>query len=236
MLSLFRKVLVVATHPDDESFGMGGTLLYLKKLGLEIGWVVVTTISTFYETRIRNTEKITRLRQNREEQIAKAGLKMGIRKIWDLGFPTLSLDIVPKGEIIEKFIEIINEFRPELVFTNGNFDVNYEHEIVFDCLQNSTKMFYNPELKGLLAYETPSSTEARFSDNSPLFAPNFYVDISEYLENKIDLCRIYENEFKNDTIHPRSEWGITNYAGFRGLQIAVKYAEAFKSYRMIEKE
>jgi hypothetical protein len=215
---------------------MGGTLLYCKKFALEIGWVIVTSISPRYEKRIQCKEKIDILKKSIKEQITQVSNELCVSEIWNLNFPTLSLDTIPKGEIIEKFIEIINGYRPELIFVNGSFDMNFEHEIVFDCLQNSTKMYYNPQLKGILAYETPSSTDARFSENPPQFTPNFYVDISEFLDKKIELCKIYENEFKNDSINPRSEWGIKNYAGFRGLQIAVKYAEAFKSYRLVEKE
>ena len=39
-----NKVLVIATHPDDETLGCGGTLLKHKDLGDEIHWLIATEI------------------------------------------------------------------------------------------------------------------------------------------------------------------------------------------------
>ena len=37
-----KKIMVVSPHADDESFGLGGTLLRLSDLGYEIAWLNVT--------------------------------------------------------------------------------------------------------------------------------------------------------------------------------------------------
>ena len=39
-----NKVLVIATHPDDEILGCGGTLLKHKSNNDEIHWLIVTDI------------------------------------------------------------------------------------------------------------------------------------------------------------------------------------------------
>ena len=40
------RVIVIAPHPDDETLGVGGTLLRKKAEGAIIAWVIVTKIST----------------------------------------------------------------------------------------------------------------------------------------------------------------------------------------------
>ena len=39
-----NKILVIATHPDDETLGCGGTLLKHKNFGDEIHWLIATDI------------------------------------------------------------------------------------------------------------------------------------------------------------------------------------------------
>ena len=33
MINKFKNVLIIAPHPDDETLGVGGTLLRFKKIG-----------------------------------------------------------------------------------------------------------------------------------------------------------------------------------------------------------
>ena len=37
-----KKVLVIAPHPDDETLGVGGTILKLSASGAEVYWLIVT--------------------------------------------------------------------------------------------------------------------------------------------------------------------------------------------------
>ena len=37
-----KKILAVLAHPDDESFGMGGTLAYYARQGVEVHLICAT--------------------------------------------------------------------------------------------------------------------------------------------------------------------------------------------------
>ena len=37
-----KKVLIIAPHPDDETLGVGGTILKLNSIGAEIYWLIIT--------------------------------------------------------------------------------------------------------------------------------------------------------------------------------------------------
>ena len=42
------KTIVIAPHPDDETLGVGGTLLRRKSEGGSLAWVIVTTMPAEY--------------------------------------------------------------------------------------------------------------------------------------------------------------------------------------------
>jgi len=83
-----------------------------------------------------------------------------------------------------------------------------------------------PKKIKLITFETLSETEW---NNKP-FSPNLWVDIKNFIEQKIKAFKIYKSEVKSHP-HPRSEEGIRNLAKKRGSEILVEYAEAFMVIR-----
>ena len=49
MINVFKKVLVVTPHCDDESFGMAGTILRMKEIGVQVTCVVCTVGDVEFE-------------------------------------------------------------------------------------------------------------------------------------------------------------------------------------------
>jgi LmbE family N-acetylglucosaminyl deacetylase len=58
------------------------------------------------------------------------------------------------------------------------------------------------------------------------FQPNFFVNISEYLEKKIEILNTYESEVGTFPF-PRSEKSVRALASYRGATAGVEAAEAF---------
>ena len=77
-----------------------------------------------------------------------------------------------------------------------------------------------------MAYETLFETEFRL-DSSLVFKPNVFVDISSYLEQKLELLRIYASEL-GEFPFPRSETAIQALAQFRGSSSGFENAEGFE--------
>jgi len=60
------------------------------------------------------------------------------------------------------------------------------------------------------------------------FIPNTFVDITDYIDKKIEIMKLYETEIMPDPL-PRSVHAIKGLAAFRGSRIGVMYAESFQS-------
>ena len=75
-------------------------------------------------------------------------------------------------------------------------------------------------------YETISETENNFIQEKS-FRPNVFIDISQYLDEKIKVMKIYESEIGKFPF-PRSEKTIRSLAALRGSQSGFDSAEAFE--------
>ena len=101
-----------------------------------------------------------------------------------------------------------------------------DHKITFDTVISLAKTFRCPFIKRFLAYEVVSETEFSPPFQNSVFIPNSFSDISEYLERKISIRRMYKGEMKEHPF-PRSENNLRALATFRGAAAGVKYTEAF---------
>ena len=77
-------------------------------------------------------------------------------------------------------------------------------------------------------YETLSETEFTPALSENAFIPNVFIDISDYLEEKLKIMELYNTEIMPDPL-PRSKYSIKALAAYRGSRIGVQYAEAFQS-------
>lgn len=214
-----NKIMFVAPHPDDETLGCGGTILKHRAQGDEIYWLIMTNIST---EEGYDKEKV----QNRQQEIERVAIEYGFKDVFKLDLPTTKLDVVERSEVIKKLGNVIYKIMPEVVYLPSRNDVHSDHKVTFDVVISSTKTFRCPFIKKVLMYETISETEFAPPLQDSFFIPNSFSDISEFLDKKISIMKIYKNE-TGDHPFPRSEENITALATFRGATAGVRYAESF---------
>ena len=214
-----EKILVIAPHPDDETLGCGGTLLRHKNSGDKIYWMIVTNI----QTKNGWTEEEVQKRQKEIHQVAEM---YGFEKIFKLDLPTTMLDTVPYKDLIAKISVIIQEVRPSIVYLPNRSDVHTDHQVTFRAAISCCKNFRAPFIRKMLMYECLSETEFAPVLRENAFIPNVFVDISEFLNRKLEIFKIYDSEVMKSPF-PRSIETVTSLAQYRGSRISKKYAEAF---------
>ena len=182
-----KKILVVAVHPDDETLGCGGTLLRHRATGDETHWLIVTEAGN-------DALKLRRAAQ--VEQIRQA---YGFTDIHPLNFPTTCLDQLATGELVNAIAGVVAAVTPEVVYLPFAYDIHSDHRIVFEAAYSCTKVFRYPSVRRVLMMETMSETDFSPAMPGQFFIPNVFVDIEDYLEKKLNIARIYEDEMGN---HP----------------------------------
>ena len=214
-----KRILVITPHPDDEMLGCGGTLLKHIHDGDEVSWLICT----------KTTEDMgwtEDFRKQRDKDIEKVSNLMCFSNTYKLNFPAAKLDQLSASEIIPKMSEVFKEFQPNIVYTTHRGDVHTDHKITFDCVNACSKWFRCQSVEKIYAYETPSETEFNYKSDQ-IFHPNTFVDISEYLDKKLEIIQIYKTEIHSFPF-PRSVETIEALARWRGSNSGFLAAEAFQ--------
>lgn len=221
------NIVVISTHPDDETLGCGGTLLKSKLNGDKLYWIIATGI---FESQGYAKDKV----EKRDEEIKKVFKKYGFEKKFELGMPTTMLDTFPLNELVKRVTVIFDEINPQIVFLPFRNDAHSDHRIMFDSVFSCTKSFRCKSIMKVLMMETLSETEFAPALSENVFIPNYFVGISDHIDKKIEVMKIYSSELKEHPF-PRSEKNIRALAALRGAQCGAEYAEAFMILKEIWK-
>lgn len=217
-----NKVMIIAVHPDDETLGCGGTLLKHKAQGDEIYWLVMTgprkgDHPAFSDDFISKRDALV-------DSVAEA---YGFNETIKLNLPTQMLHSLDLKDIIVKISDVLKRITPDIVYMMYNNDVHSDHRVAFDAAYSCTKSFRYPFIKQILMIEALSETEFALATQATTFVPNVYVDITPFMDRKLEIMSKYEGEIMQDP-YPRSFSSIKALARTRGSRAGVMYAEAFQ--------
>lgn len=218
------NVVVVSPHPDDETLGAGGTLLRLKKEDHKVYWINVTNVT--------NSSKWSKeFVEIRKRQISEVIKKYEFNGYYDLGFEPCSLEDMDKGNLIDAVSKCFQEIKPEWIIIPNPEDAHTDHKVVYEACMSCSKVFRYPYVKKITVMEVLSETD--FSKDGGSFSPNYYVDVTDTLEAKLEAMQLYNTEL-GEWPFPRSLENIKALAMVRGGTAGVKYAEAFRIIKWIE--
>jgi N-acetylglucosamine malate deacetylase 1 len=216
-----KKVLFVSVHPDDETLGCGGSILKHKVNGDENYWLIITAPTPNHPYNFT----VDMINQ-RECEIERISQLFGFHKTIQLGFPTQLLDEINLRELVIRIDQAINDVQPQVIYLINRSDIHSDHKVAFQAVYACTKNFRKPCIEEILMYETLSETEYAPALNEAVFVPNVYVDITDFMDKKLEIMSVFTSEIMPDNL-PRSLSAIRALAAYRGSRIGIKYAESF---------
>jgi len=153
----------------------------------------------------------------RAKEAEEAGRALGVSEVRVLNFEDTE---IPSGidaiTAIEGFIELC---RPTRIYTHTTKDTHQDHRNT-----GLASLSAGRRVPQILFYESAPP-------KSWAFSPNYYIDISGYMERKMEVLRLFESQRERWYMRPEV---IRSMARFRGLEIGVEYAEAFEIYKFLE--
>jgi len=225
-----ERILIVAAHPDDEVFGLGGTIARLAGEGHAIHVLILADgESSRFDSTLPREHDLNRARMSAAETARSI---LGYQSLEVERFPDNRLDSVDLLEIVKIVEGAFFDFRPSRVFTHHRGDVNIDHQLAHEAVLAACRPQPDNTLKELIFFEVPSSTEWRPPGSSIHFAPNLFIDISDTLQIKLEALQAYQNELRPFP-HPRSLEAVEALARWRGASAGLRAAEAFFTGRKI---
>jgi LmbE family N-acetylglucosaminyl deacetylase len=222
------RVLVVAAHPDDEVLGMGGTIaLHATILKDTVRILCVTDGSS---TQYPGDET---MRANKNEEALRAAAVLGVEDYVHLDLPDMRLDTLPHVEINRVIEEQIRDLQPEIVYS-VHPDVNRDHIAVFQSVSVATRPVPDQVVQRVLTYAPTSSVEWTPAATN-WFVPNWFVDVSDTIERKLEAFKCYRTEYRPYP-HPRNERALRAHSEFYGACVGCAYAEPFVLVRAIARD
>ena len=225
-------ILVFGAHPDDVELGCSGTILASIATGNTVGIIDLTK----GELGTRGTATI----RLQEAKVATKILGVKIRENLNLADGFFEIN----KKTILKVIEKIRQYQPSIVICNAPTDRHPDHG-------RASKLIYESFfLAGLSKIDTTNKNrkqeawKANYLFNyiqDKYLEPNFLIDISPYIEKKIQSIKAYQSQFHNPNFKGASTYisspkflsSITDRNSLFGKRIGVAYAEGFLTEKII---
>lgn len=217
-----NTILIVATHPDDEVLGCGGTMARYAACGDTVHVLVVT------RGVLASTEIVTQVRQ----EMRNAHDILGVHHAQFLNFPAAQLDTVPRHAIADAIANVIQLLRPSILYLPHHGDLHTDHRIVYLAGLVAARPSHAFVVPRVLTYETVSETDWAPPTPHDAFVPTVYVDITRFLDQKIQAAACFHSQMREPP-HTRSLRSLQALATLRGGTVGVGAAEAFVLVREI---
>ena len=215
--------LAVFSHPDDAELTVAGTLLKLKSLGYRTGVLDMTR----GEMGTRGTP------EGRAEEAREAARIMRLDVRLNLEQPDGHIWLTEEAR--RAMVRVIRKHRPKIIFTSHWDDPHPDHantcRIVREAARLASMRRYDEEF-GQQPVSVPAIAHAV---HSRLIAPSFIVDVSDFIEGKMQAIRAHTSQFyRADSDEPQTRISDKNFLNqiewrmrYYGSLIGVAAGEAF---------
>ncbi|MDQ6788401.1 MAG: bacillithiol biosynthesis deacetylase BshB1 [Acidobacteriota bacterium] len=178
-------VLAIFAHPDDVELAVGGTLLKMKSLGYKTGALDVTR----GEMGTRGTPEI------RAEEAAEAARILKLDGRENLELPDGHVWVTE--ETRTKLVRILRRLKPKILLTHQIDDPHPDHNHITQLVRESARLASMQKYDFDFGQERINSPIVAHNIFSQRVSPSFIVDISDFLEQKIEAIRAHLSQFYN---------------------------------------
>ena len=218
------RILAVGCHPDDVEVACSGTLAKCVARGDTV--IVCHASSGNLGHVIIPPDELTVIRAN---EAKKAGSLAGIEVIYG-GFDDLDIYSDNK-EARDKMVDVIRYADPDLIITHCPDDYMPDHvavsKLVFDASFTATLPNYPTKVDKVARLVPIYYMDSLMGIN---FNPTEYVDITDYIDLKLEMLECHESQLVWMREHDNVDFAdmVKVCSRYRGYQCGADYAEGFR--------
>lgn len=229
-----QRLLVIAPHADDESFGCAGTMARVKDAGGEV-YCLCCSVGDLKHYDGKDDVVSSGTREDEFRNVMEYLNVDGWEILYRDADTHLRLDTLPRRELIAHFERdadlALDKLDPTMVAIPVS-SYNQDHEAVFQASWTALR----PGVRGVKSFQPIvigyDNTSFFWSLQHEKFHPNFYIDISNHLEQKLTALGMHKSQMR-DTLHHSSLDNVEYIAKVRGREISVEAAEAYMCFRHV---
>ncbi len=178
-------ILAIFAHPDDMELSVGGTLLKMKSAGYKTGALDITQ----GEMGTRGTI------EGRAEEAKNAAriLKLDVRE--NLRLPDGHVWVTE--ETRTKLVRVLRKLKPKVILTQQYDDPHPDHNHIAQLVRESARLASMQKYDGEFGQKRINIPMIAHNVFSRRVVPSFIIDISEFLEEKMEAIRAHVSQFHN---------------------------------------
>lgn len=211
-----RHVLVVFPHPDDEAFGVSGTIAQHVQSGTPVTYACLTLGEMGRNMGVPPFANRETLPLIRKQELEEACRVLGIRDLRLLGYRDKMVEFEDENELADRIAAIVAETNPSLVITfYPGYSVHPDHDACGAAVISALTRWPKEE--------RPTVHCVAFAKNceQDLGQPDVIRDVSPVIETKLAAIRAHRSQTE----------GLMQAASKRGDALAWLKTERFWTYR-----
>jgi LmbE family N-acetylglucosaminyl deacetylase len=199
------NVLALGAHPDDIELGCGGLLIKAARQGHNVWMYTLTRGAASGDPNERTKEQI------------ESAKFIGAKTMWIDNFEDTK---VPMNiDLIRRIEAAISYSHADVVYTHPLRDTHHDHRAIAEATLEAGRFVPN-----ILSYEMPVTKD---------FNPQVYYDISDVINDKIELLSIFSSQRHKMFICSNATRGLAQYRALQSrLHPLVTSVEAYEVLRL----
>lgn len=222
---MVNDIAVIAAHPDDEVLGCGGTIARHAAIGDRVHLLILAEGATSRDW-VRSPEQRSDELSALQAAAHAAAEILGAATLEFGSFADNRMDGVELLDVVKVVESFLARRQPKIIYTHHGGDINVDHQVTQRAVSTALRPVPSAGFSTLLYFEVPSSTEWGNVPCGQPFVPQWFEDVSNFLDRKQRALRAYQEEMRPFP-HPRSHEVVEALARVRGATAGVAAAEAF---------
>ncbi|MFX3634410.1 MAG: bacillithiol biosynthesis deacetylase BshB2 [Candidatus Pristimantibacillus sp.] len=189
-----EHILVILPHPDDEAFGISGTLARSIDNGAQVTYACLTLGEMGRNMGVPIIANRVTLPEIRKKELQESCLAIGIQDVRMMGFHDKTIEFEDQDLLDGVILDLIEELRPTLIITfYPGYSVHPDHDATGAAVVRTVGK--------LPADERPPVHCLAFSKDcvEKLGEPDIGNDVTSYLDRKLASVSAHRSQFPNMT-------------------------------------
>ncbi|TCP20875.1 bacillithiol biosynthesis deacetylase BshB2 [Scopulibacillus darangshiensis] len=184
-----RPVLVVFPHPDDEAFGVSGSISKFTNQGIPVTYICMTLGEmgrNMGKPTFATRESLPHIRRSELEEACRLA---GIKDLRRFGLRDKTVEFEDQEQLADRVLEVIKELDPQLIITfYPGYSVHPDHDACGAAVIRAARKL--PEK------ERPVINCIAFAHNTieDLGEPDVKRDVSDVIDQKLSVLQAHRSQ------------------------------------------